>query len=671
MAAVYIHDSMIATEQHNPRPLSHTRNLSTVSSTTLHPSTSDHSQPTEPLLHQPITESSSTTFHDIPERPPVIPDRSLSGPAWERSIVLDGEPVSQREKKGLWELAVRRRLKRLRILKGAFECFIGAWTIYNTVMYFLAFTVYNSSEGQVISLALGISTGVSFALLACAAVLSFCRSHLLAHHFPIWILDRLRTVIRYLLSLLILGSSAVNLAMVNAIRRSSDVQLRLSGRCHFDIDSIWSVSDNPCDGASPAWGVWLTVAIVRLVMTITVLALYHLVSNAYERIRRPHARRRHSRRRRRQSHQRAESYDTSLGPAVTHARSFIPQAPRDVHRQDSETTLASSKFSGSVSHHQPRLGRSRSAGFSEEDHESNSLDPYPRPQVVPMPMDSSASLPAQIDEPDREMTGFVDRFRTLITQITRETQDAVEFAQSDTTSGRTIESPGPIDGGNEGDDEDEGDDEEGLYYRRPNLPPVLGYDELGRPYPPDEPVPILNHYITRMPTIDSVGSREMGSSVYSSERSHVRAGSSGYNSSRPPTRNTLLSWNTEFSGSQPPSRANSLSARVEMMLATSEVGELIVMNPSSGRSSAGTSGSSAGGVGGETPPSGEIVPSSTAASRSTYYTATLGSMTSGNSVPDGSSTPPPPMPQLSNTNQLSITRSRSPQDDIPLPSHNS
>lgn len=89
-----------------------------------------------------------------------------------------------------------------------------------------------------------------------------------------------------------------------------------------------------------------------------------------------------------------------------------------------------------------------------------------------------------------------------------------------------------------------------------NISPVVGYNEFGLPYPADEQVAMLNGYVRRMPTIESMGSREMGSSVAASSmlnRNSI-AGSSLANrlsyGSRPPTRNTLLSMlSNEFDGS--------------------------------------------------------------------------------------------------------------------------
>lgn len=218
-----------------------------------------------------------------------------------------------------------------------------------------------------------------------------------------------------------------------------------------------------------------------------------------------------------------------------------------------------------------RLARSRSSGLSAETFTPGESISFGR------------SALSELDS-DRDLTGHMDRFRSLVTQINQETEAALEFAGVDSAENSRETHPAPSSGLPPAYSEDEEDEYEtdGLTHGSPdnifNLPPVpaaLGYNEFGMPYPPDQAVRILNGYIRRMPTIESMGSGEIGTSIGAS--SH-RAGS---NSSRPPTRNTLLSSNEfELNGSQPPSRANSLSARAELLAGmsningTSEHGEL-------------------------------------------------------------------------------------------------
>jgi len=217
-----------------------------------------------------------------------------------------------------------------------------------------------------------------------------------------------------------------------------------------------------------------------------------------------------------------------------------------------------------------RLARSRSSGLSAD-------------TFTPGESFGRSALP-DVDS-ERDFFGHMDRFRSLVTQITDEAEAALEFAQADRISSPENPRethPAPPSGLPPAYTENEGDDEaDDLAHGRPdnifNLPPLpaaLGYNEFGMPYPPDQDVHILNGYIRRMPTIESMGSGEIG--TISSHRH-------GSNSSRPPTRNTLLSFASnefELTGSQPPSRANSLSARAELLAGmsnvtgTSEHGEL-------------------------------------------------------------------------------------------------
>ncbi|KAK1229714.1 hypothetical protein PQX77_007208 [Marasmius sp. AFHP31] len=164
----------------------------------------------------------------------------------------------------------------------------------------------------------------------------------------------------------------------------------------------------------------------------------------------------------------------------------------------------------------------------------------------------SPSAASQLPDPlsirdDRELHNFVDRFRTLVSQITRETEDALEYARSEPyVTEREVES-----------DDDESD--EGYpqwYYPHTPMPPpaAMGFDEFGRstPYPPDEHIRILNQFVRRMPTIESLGSRELASITSSMGRTDGErmTNMSMHTLSRPPTRTM-----TDFTGSEPPSRA--------------------------------------------------------------------------------------------------------------------
>lgn len=194
--------------------------------------------------------------------------------------------------------------------------------------------------------------------------------------------------------------------------------------------------------------------------------------------------------------------------------------------------------------------------------------------------------PPQLDSDD----GHHDHFQSLINQISQETDYAMEFASSDHTPSiepsqdRGGPSPAPshppglaasystqdmhYESDEDDDDHDTNDRFHGNHdniFNLPPVPPTLGYNEFGLPYPPDEDMRILNGFIRRMPTIESMGSGEITTSITGSNR----PGGSMYTSSRPPTRNTLLSFTSsieqDIPGSTPPSRPNSLSARAEIL----------------------------------------------------------------------------------------------------------
>jgi hypothetical protein len=146
----------------------------------------------------------------------------------------------------------------------------------------------------------------------------------------------------------------------------------------------------------------------------------------------------------------------------------------------------------------------------------------------------------------------MDQFRSMVTQISREAEEAIEFAQ-----------PGPT--GSYRNSFDMG----------PPLPSaIIGYDELGRPYGAEEHVRILNGFVRRMPTIESIGSRELGSmrSMASNlEQERIERMTSLQELSRPGTQLTMRTDTTTTDygqiirsglygpGSAPPSRSNSIN----------------------------------------------------------------------------------------------------------------
>ncbi|KAF5353258.1 hypothetical protein D9756_008036 [Leucocoprinus leucothites] len=548
MAALYLHNAIFTPEPselaRTSTPFPHSRNGSTISGTTLHASGSEQSYPTEPLLHPRTPDS--IAYIDLYSRQATLVDEP-EPLEWGPHPTLLGDSPAIREKKNFWEKTLRKRLKRLRYLMRSLEFIFGGWAIYNTARYFIAFTAYDSDVGQSVSLALGICTGVSFAFLATAAIFSFFKLHLLMHSFSLRILTLTITASLYLSSLTLLAPAIVNMVMLCIWRNSSDPELSTEARCRIDIDVVWSHSNQKCSEPY-GWGALMALAATRLGLTAVLIAFYYAFFVAYKRTRKPNKWIDPTQLTR---HRRSSSMQGVIPPRTTQVSSNS-LAISTLQPQASRSTIVSISPSKKSSLH---LTRSAASTTASSDH--NAIRPF------------SVDLNLEVD---REPTGIMDRFRSLVSQITRETDQAITLARSDSLSNSSSGSHCSNDASPD--------------FYPPPIPPSIGYDEFGRPYPPEESVPMLNGFIRRMPTIESMGSRELastnrGSSVYSGSLLDRFAGP---NNSRPPTRISLSP-----PGSDPPSRANSLSMRASDIIGslsvmgngvnslgnTNEVGELI------------------------------------------------------------------------------------------------
>ncbi|KAK0440060.1 hypothetical protein EV421DRAFT_1712847 [Armillaria borealis] len=528
MAALYLHNAIFSPEPVELPP-SHSRTISTA---TLRTIASDHSHPTEPLLDPSY---SGSAYLDLLERQPAHP-RGPS-PGWDMGLSLDDIPTLG-ERRGYWEKAVRRRLKVLKLTCVGLRN--GVWAIYNTVRYFLAFAVYQSITGQDVSLALGTSTAVSATFLLCRVIVSFFQTQLIRAHVHLHSILLTRTIFRFLASIFLLGPAIVAFALTFVWRSvPEEPELNLSQRCGLDLDVVWVVSSSStmCQGRAHNWASWLGLSILRIFITLAIIASHS-----------------HTRRRKRRRHRLAnpESVDQSMSSSPLMAASFHT-APTT---QSSNPHLCSTSTITSSPRMQKSLRSSRNNSIrsvpvsdsppSEED--SSSTETHnAHHTLIPSGEKSRASsssatpqtptspLPAVLDN-DRDLYNFVDQFRSLVSQISRETDEGLEYARPDGSSSSS-----------------RSESVASSY----SYSAAIGYDEFGRPYPPDDHVRVLGGYVRRMPTIESIGSREMGttSSLYTVERMASL--------SRPPTRNTIPM------SSEPPSRSNSV-----LMSACEELGEL-------------------------------------------------------------------------------------------------
>ena len=202
--------------------------------------------------------------------------------------------------------------------------------------------------------------------------------------------------------------------------------------------------------------------------------------------------------------------------------------------------------------------RSSSPSSSEEDTAESGEDRYGRavrrtpggytslPVASPTRADSDSYATPWDPVPDAELNSFAAHFRALVEQVTRETDEAVEYAQND------------------------------LY----DFPAT--YARAGRADDDSSHI-VLGRTIHRMPTIESLGSHEVMS---------LASMSAAGGFSRPSTRSNTLS-NTDAPHSRSASRANSLDAAVSLSIsidgvaamgAGERVGEMGELTPSSATS---------------------------------------------------------------------------------------
>ncbi|KAI0252252.1 hypothetical protein BJV78DRAFT_366472 [Lactifluus subvellereus] len=504
------------------------RQMSSLSVTTL--TTTSHSHhPTQPLLR-------NVELQEALARQPLNPDAS------ERIY---------------WQMDYDRRMRRLRLLRRFLLLIMGSWASYTTVRYFIAYGIYADHTRQWVALPLAISSLLSIfvaAFLALSRVFLYYltddRPHLRSPGKP------LRHALHLLASFLLFAPAVVNLALV-FVWRNTESGLSLRGRCHWDLDVVWAGVGGQCTTNSPAWGVWLTATIFRFALTAAVLIAYHVTSRTYRAS--PWLIR-----------YRAEDVQRSDNIGITQiAQSDVPSRPSPVLHPFSQ------RGGGSSSAPQRSLSSSRMEVIPEfsatrdqtrQHHEQESAESGTSPTMSLRRTKSSrdmrtgesssrhAALLSNVEE--RELEGFADRFRALVDRVSHELEES-----------RNLESEAePL--------------TPPLHHVLDTHMPYMTIDEFGRAVPSEESIAILGGVIKRMPTIESVGSRELSSLrsntlVSGGIRSPSRATSSTA-SSRPPTRATMVSFNDAASASlasasQPSSRSNSIH-RPRM---PSELGELV------------------------------------------------------------------------------------------------
>ncbi|KZT68027.1 hypothetical protein DAEQUDRAFT_766612 [Daedalea quercina L-15889] len=594
MAALFLHQALFAegstpqtaTSSSTRSSYTQDKRLSALSSVTLTTaSNSDYSHPTEPLLNLPDSEASSA-YLDLLARQPRHPS-SPGGPA-EAALRLEGDPVTASEQRSHLERRIRRRLRRLRWTKRSLLAVIGAWATYNTVRYFLAFTIYPYNDRQIILLSLGTCSALALTLIAVSLLIDAFAPHLGWIYSPNAPHAVVQAVLNYSSSALLFCPAVVNLAFVFIWRHTSSLVNTLIHRCRWDIDVFWSGLGSQCN-VSPSWAEWLAGSVVRLVLTLAVIVAYHLTAYHYDITRQPSRRRRRSRPRSGSSVSPVTPMSTSTGTHHPMSSTSTPVSPLSLSQIGRQPSISTSEghttvesYSSSGEHRPLRSPRSRinaesflasrppalSPAHSEKDR-SPAVSDFSRGEGSPISSDEElpSSLGAERfgrpirgisgnytfpsapdaasyadnarEDPrdtmsDNELYGFVDRFRSLVDQITQETEDGIALAQNDTSG----------------------------YYAAPSS---HGIEDHHRSFPSEDDdnyVPVVGKTVHRMPTIESLGSREVMSLATSSIH---RASPGPYHMSRPSTRSNTFSLNE--AGIDTPSvrsRANSLDAALAL-----------------------------------------------------------------------------------------------------------
>ncbi|KAH9476851.1 hypothetical protein JR316_0010767 [Psilocybe cubensis] len=629
MAAIYLHNALNTRDSSDIQGElpEHSRHHSTVSTTTLHTNTtSAHSQPNEPLLH-PSSPQRTVSVYQRSFHETRLPHETVPQLRWTDPPAPFEGSSSPGEKSRTSLQGTRKPWRRRKRIRFSLQVVIAIWSAYNVARYFIASRLYGSDTlaGRSICLALGISAGITFAITFLTLVLSGIKQHLQVHSPALRRILQFFFLLQHLASFTLLAPAAVAFALTFIWKNSPNHRYNVHSRCHLSVDIVWSVTTNPCHDGASSWAIWLLLSCIRLAITFFIIAIYHTLTLLHPDFpRRPPL------------HHRLRSGSETLTPISSSI--IVPHQDRQqdlrVYHQPSDVSLGGATLKEATGR-SIRPARSHSSDFSGETAHGDAQG-YGR-----TPSGSVES------EGKYDQCGYGERFRSLLSQISQETDAAVEYARHESPENisESAHLPPSYSPGND-DDDDNNDDvyihehTQGRHnsniFNLPPVAPTLGYNEFGLPYPPDQDVRMLNGYIRRMPTIESMGSGEIASSIGASS---VRQGGSMYTSSRPPTRNTLLSFaSTDYdmmpaNGSNPPSRANSLSARAELLLGgATEHGELMVgrSDPSAMRRMS-TPNSIP-----DRPPSSPITDTfstGTAGSRGTnasYHTATTGS--SGDSL---------------------------------------
>jgi hypothetical protein len=234
------------------------------------------------------------------------------------------------------------------------------------------------------------------------------------------------------------------------------------------------------------------------------------------------------------------SSSSSLSNSTSPSRTSLPSLWKQFNHTGEQRPLRSSRSRGSI----PRYARSGTQSPATGGNGTRPTPESPRPieqdlssaNLADVYADFDPAMPRGSDDaeglpPDSGggLKGFVDHFKSVVSQIRQETEEALDLTNSsgnyDLPPRNSSSNPSPYSARPFSDtDEDP-------------FNPYVEYDRCSHLTQPDEHVPSVGGFVRRMPTIESLGSREMGSTNHYGDPSR----SSNHAASRPPTRTNTSS----------------------------------------------------------------------------------------------------------------------------------
>jgi len=139
------------------------------------------------------------------------------------------------------------------------------------IRYLYAFTIYDNLNCQLAAFGLGVCAGLSFAFTCCSIILSAVNKHLLGRGVFVKSLSSVHSILRYPPTVCFLIPAITNFVLILVWKNTSIPELNLHHRCKVDVDLVWTITHSRCDNLGQPWGVWIALAVVRVVLSLLII----------------------------------------------------------------------------------------------------------------------------------------------------------------------------------------------------------------------------------------------------------------------------------------------------------------------------------------------------------------------------------------------------------------